>query len=155
MNESEFVKGLPEDVKEYFTIMSVTGGTMGIDLYRRCEKIIEDNPEFFPWEHKYKSIPESVHKAYLDEKYPERGSPLVEEKSEAFIGLIPTLKEFGNVTKFNTTDTPLDELLGEVFSLQDRSVEEKKERERANKSLWDKHYAKYGLPYRSTVWKII
>lgn len=141
---------MPKDIEEYQTIMMITGGVMGLKMYNRCEEIIDNNPDYFPWEHRYKSIPEGVHKAYLDEKYPERDLPLfgsIENNSTKFDGIIPSIMNNGNNVNFTINGSIID-MFQELINENCRRRKEDMELDIVDKALWDKHYSKYKLEYR-------
>jgi hypothetical protein len=141
---------LNDEIWEYNVIMSITGGVMGSEMYNRVEEIITNNPMWFPWEHKYRSIPSHVHQAYKKESgqswhLDPNADPIKPSK-----GLIPTLMEMkSNVIEYKIDkDKTLQESLSEVFkSLEDQRKEQEK-RTKEQKAIWDKHYKKYKLQYR-------
>ena len=99
---------------------------------------IRAHPEYFPWEHKYWSIPDEVHQAFYDECYPKVETPAIEEG----IGLYAGIHSSDEPAVF--TKKSLYELLD---MLQQIDIE-KREREQHRRGLWHKHYNKYKLPYR-------
>jgi len=145
-------KEMPKDVQEYLVIMSATGGMMGLEMYKRCQVIIDNNPKWFVWEHKYKSIPKEVHNAYMDEKYPNRNKPLVfSEGSDK--GFLARINESRNVP-FNLSKEALDnfsigDAMKDLFEMQEKQDKEMFAKEKQDKELWDKHYKKYKLEFRS------
>lgn len=126
-------KDIPQEVKEYMAIVAGTGGLMGLKLYRKCKTIEEKYPEWFPWEHKYNSIPQEVHDAYRNEQY--SSTPKPNEISKEAVSF-----------SFNDKS-----LLDALNKWQESLINEqriKAEQLKKDKELWDKHYKKYGLEFR-------
>lgn len=139
---------VPKEILEYWRIMAITGGMMGRDMYRRCQEIIDNNPLWFVWEHKYKSVPQEVHNAYKKEtRSGEWFSIDTDIKKESFIGLIPTLKNRGTVYNY-PSEKSLEELLTEFGETYSKEQKRKFEQGKKDKALWDKYYKKYNLEYR-------
>lgn len=126
-----YEKDIPQEVKEYMSIVAGTGGMMGLKLYQKCKAIEDKYPEWFPWEHKYQSIPQEVHDAYKNEKY----SLELHRKGTSKI-----------VVSFNK---PLLELIKEWKENLIKEQEIDKKQLRKDKELWDKHYKKYRLKFRN------
>jgi hypothetical protein len=134
---------IPLDVWEVWAIQ-IVGQPVGMATWTRCDEIIKNNPEYFPWEHKYESIPKSVHEAYKAEAFlPWDFYPT--DNKDAFTGVIP------NLPPPNPEPQP-QRTISELFGLLIRQEREAQDRKRAEKkkakALWDKHYSKYGLEYR-------
>jgi hypothetical protein len=152
-------KEIPSDIQEYFQIMAITGGMMGLDMYRRCQEIIDNNPKWFTWEHKYKSIPNEVHEAYKDEIDPDRHLPLFERfkpngSEEGFNGLLPSIMNNPNIVHLDFSKEALEKFslvdaMKEMFEQQEDERKRRLEKEKKDKELWDKHYKKYKLEWRS------
>lgn len=134
-------KEIPEEVKEYMAIVAGTGGMMGLELYQKCKAIEEKYPKWFPWEHKYKSIPQEVHKAYFEEKHSNYNS-----KIECKGGLASHLED--NKPFTINTKTTFKEMMEEwhksIMKIEEKRLKILEE----DKALWDKHYKKYGLEFR-------
>ena len=130
-------KDIPTEVKEYIVMTSSMNGMMGLEMYRKCKAIEEKYPEWFPWEHKYKSIPQEVHDAYNKEK-----EGVQQKEKTISTPLTTTAKE----------DLPLGQMLfnalKEAIELENKQREMAAEQRKKDKVLWDKHYKKYGLEFR-------
>jgi len=123
---------------------------MGRDAFEQAADIVDRYPEYFPWEHKYKSIPQEVHDAFEAECYPERGKPIEEifDDLKVGVGLMEQLKNqpVGVIpTKFTQSD--FEELFNSLQEAQKKRMEEEKAEEKRVKKIWDKHYKKYGLKF--------
>lgn len=140
-------KEIPSDIQEYFQIMAITGGMMGLEMYQRCKAIIENNPTWFPWEHKYKSIPQEVHDAYLDEKNSDRHEPLSFTAMGSSNGIIPDIMSKGTVFNYPPKES-LSELWQQILEADAKYKKDVLERDKKEKALWDKHYKKYKLEWR-------
>jgi len=151
-------KEIPSDIQEYFQIMAITGGMMGLEMYRRCQEIIDNNPKWFTWEHKYKSIPNEVHEAYKDEIDPDRHLPLFERfkpngSEEGFNGILHSIMNSSNIVNINLSKEKfsLVDAMKEMFEQQENERKRILEKEKKDKALWDKHYKKYKLEWRSEI----
>ena len=123
---------------------------MGRDAFEQATDIVDKYPEYFPWEHKYKSIPQEVHDAFEAECYPERGKPIEEifDDLKVGVGLREQLKNqpVGVIpTKFTQSD--FEELFNSLQEAQKKRTEQEKAEEKRVKRIWDKHYKKYGLKF--------
>jgi len=142
-------KEMPKDVQEYLAIISATGGMMGLKMYNRCQEIIDNNPKWFAWEHKYKSIPKEVHDAYMDEKYPDRNKPLVFTEGSNK-GILVLINESRNAHLNLSKETfSIVDAMKDLFEMQEKQDKEMFAKEKQDKELWDKHYKKYKLEFRS------
>lgn len=121
---------------------------IGMSAYEKMTEIMARYPEYFPWETKYNSIPNDVHEAFRNECWPDAFKgwdiPIVCDK-----GFFAQIKEQGPVY---TGELPKGETF---FSLYEKHIANLKKQERDEiienkrlKKIWDKHYSKYGLPYR-------
>lgn len=124
---------------------------IGMDQWEKVQAIIEKYPEHFPWEHRYKSIPQNVHDAFKAECYPERAKSVESlfDELEDGIGLIEQVKNQTCATM--STKFTKDDFV-RFLDIMDENEKKRKEEEsveeiRARK-IWDKHYKKYGLKYR-------
>ena len=147
------IENMPDEIIEYYQIMGITGGLMGLKMYERCEQIIENNPLYFPWETKYKSLPKEVHEAYLNEKNPDRNLTIEEynAKHGESIGLIPSIMKMKtSVINYNPSsgDFSLSESIKMLIDTQSLERKSREQREKREKELWDKHYKKHGLEYK-------
>lgn len=112
--------------------------TVGSDTYEKAERIVKKYPKYFPWEHKYESIPKEVHEAYWNEKYPDRNKPI----ECTGIGLKEQLKK-SNSYKPITKEYFIKWCKDFTNIYQEELLNKKKD-----KDLWDKYYKKYNLEYR-------
>lgn len=128
------VKDVPSEV---YWVWICSLSPVGRETYEECQKIIGQYPEWFPWEHKYKSIPKEVHDAYWNEKYPDWDKPLDFSKKHDSEPL---------VIEYPPKD-PL-KVMEDYFAAKDRRLKEERLQEKKDKALWDKYYKKYKLEYR-------
>lgn len=130
-------KNVPDDVKEVWFIQTYIK-RIGCELYTKCQATIVKYPEYFPWETTYKSIPQEVHEAYLDELYPKRHEPL----NCSGKGL------FAQIQDLNLTEVTV----GNIFEKWDDYYNNQKEKqiliEKRKEDIWNKYYGKYKLKYR-------
>jgi hypothetical protein len=128
---------IPQEVLEHFSVSAVPI-RIGAKLYQRLLMIEEKYPQWFPWETKYKSIPQQVHIAYQKEAGLYRDpNQKIECKSN---GLTEIVK---NIT--------LKALTLEDLNFHKRIEDKRKEEDRLNKEskkIWDKHYSKFELEFR-------
>lgn len=137
------LENLPEVIEAGFYLSM--GQPVGQDLYNRIRNTVAKYPEHFPWETKYNSIDDSVHKKYEEEKsvlfnsfFPR--TPMDIQPGE---GIMAWSKR-QNVQTEPLTYEKLKSILDGI------SARDKKEKEysEAVKKLWNKHYKKYKLKYR-------
>lgn len=140
------MKAIPFEVLEAGLIMQF-GSPVGLETYNRIQDVIKRYPEYFPWENLYNSIDSEVHSAFEEEKsvlyysfWPRQKLDM--KPGEGLIGYM-------NRKTSERKDEPAKDLktcLNEMF------VEEPKkqrEYEKQLKVLWNKHYKKYGLKWKS------
>lgn len=111
---------------------------VGRETMERVRTIIDKYPEWFPWEHKYKSIPQEVHDAYYEEKYPKRDLELPSK------GIYEQMKQ----TPVSFTIDSLCELFDKLYDDNDEKALLRQYKRQKDKELWDKHYSKYNLEYK-------
>lgn len=129
---------MPLEVQEVIAYSYVK--YVGRETMERINTIIDKYPEWFPWEHKYKSIPKEVHDAYYKEKYPNPDfKPLVK-------GIYEQMKEQPRETTF--TINSLREIFNRLFDDDNEKALLRQYKKQQDKELWDKHYSKYNLEYR-------
>jgi len=111
------------------------------ETYKRLQATIDKYPEYFPWEHKYKSIPQEVHDLYHKEEielyyshYPRSGGGMKEGE-----GIVAYMRRVQEENK-NKPVKPLVEVIEDVFTKENQYNILKKK-------LWNKHYSKYKLKY--------
>lgn len=128
------------------------GNPVGSFVYGELERIIKQYPKHFPWETKYNSIPEEVHKAYKLEVYGKDidylkmtlfdevpiGKGLEEQIKEAENGAIK-MPYTGECTKQDFID---------FFNTLAENEKREQEEERRIINIWNKHYKKYNLSYK-------
>lgn len=132
---------IPSDVLRVWSLqMSVYPGPIcfGLDLYNEIQKIIDDNPKYFPWEHLYKSIPNEVHNAFENECY----GKIVNDEVPLGEGLLNNVQSYSLMKEFTLKD------LEDVFGILDKMDEDKQKENRRIKRIWKKNYGKYKLKYR-------
>lgn len=143
---------IPDDVAFVWTVCMQT--YCGADTYNQCRQIVRDNPQWFPWEHKYASIPNEVHEAYRKEieLHNEENKVLLPNNGN---GLIPTILAEAEKRYY----PPKDESFATMFRKwwDDAAEQRRKEFEEKEKSkaIWNKHYSKYNLEYSETAHFII
>ena len=124
---------------------------VGRESFEKATDIINKYPEYFPWEHKYKTIPQEVHDAFKAECYPEREKPIEEVSDELVdgVGLRDQLKnrESAGIVPTNFTQKDLEDFFDEMQEAQQKRMEEEKVEENRVRKIWDKHYKKYGLKF--------
>lgn len=139
---------IPSEVWWVFSIL-MSGHPVGMKTCNEIHAIIEKYPEHFPWEHLYKSIPESVHDAFSRECYPERYRPFEEVFADVNSqkGLMQQIRD----TPLFKTPSTQQELI-QMFDNYEKRLRDDHNKKIAEqkriKSIWDKHYKKYGLECR-------
>lgn len=141
-------KEIPADVLTVWAYQksNIPVGTM---LHEHFRKIIKDNPEFFPWESKYDTIPKEVHDAHKTEKNAYINDKLEKERQERE-------KDGEGSNTYHTYSVlvtmpsrPDYERACKDFVKKKREVENQVIAEKRKlKQIWDKHYAPYGLQFR-------
>lgn len=150
MNKRNPAIQIPDEVLTYQAILYGSGGMVGLGTYNRMKDIENRYPEWFPWETKYKSIPQEVHDAYLDEKYPNRHKPLHWQSEYTGIGILKAMERHQGNRPFKMPETQKEfsDMWAEIISKEQQMREQEKEKYEVEKKLWDKHYRKYKLEYR-------
>lgn len=139
------LKDVPDDVMWVWAIQLSCRYGVGMATIEKMERIINENPKYFVWEHKYKSIPKEVHEAFIEECYP--------NKPVEFNNDVKRLSIYEELSKPYEPAPPLTEkslfmLIEEMVEKEERRKQlEKAEHERVKK-IWDKHYSKYDLKFR-------
>ncbi len=132
------------------------GEPIGLDTWKEIQAIIDKYPDYFPWEHKYKSIPQEVHDAYRKETDPTWGMTFEEYFQNAhtsdgsFKGLIPLIQEklYHPIPDEPITVMSITQIFENLSKQEDDRVKREKERLGKDKAIWDKHYKQYDLQYR-------
>ena len=146
-------KKVPTDVMYVITMQNF--GFVGQDTLNRMNEIINKYPEWFPWETIYNNLPDEVHTAYLDEKYPNRHEPITYSLKDSGNDLIDAIG-IGLYAQINKakyeepeqTDKCFAVMMKEFLDMCDNELKEEKKRTAEDKALWDKHYSKYKLEFR-------
>lgn len=143
------IEDIPEDVWWVWTIQWC-GYPVGLDTWEKAKAIMKANPDYFPWETKYDSIPQHVHDAYFKEKNAWMTKLYKETRPESFIGIIPSIMKMDEAMKEYQPEPPksLSEMLRDLAKMEDDKRRREEEEYAKNKSIWDKHYKPYGLEYR-------
>ncbi len=138
------VKNIPQEV---LIVWAMQRGTkyVGADMYRQIQDTIEKYPEYFPWEHTYSSIPQEVHNKFEEESddlqlsfYPRKESDIKPGE-----GIYSWLKRQEPVV---LKQVDIEEALDYLFVTAPK-IEKQYEIEKIK--LWNKHYKKYNLKYKS------
>lgn len=129
---------IPAEVQEVMVYNHVK--YVGRETMERIRTIIDKYPEWFPWEHKYKSIPQEVHDAYHKEKYSKQDLKLSG-------GIYERMKEQTYInTSFNIDF--LNNLFNKLCNYDAERELLRQYKRQKDKELWDKHYSKYNLEYK-------
>ncbi len=131
------IEQIPSEVQEVWVWKTI--GMCGSETMGRINTIIDKYPEYFPWEHTYKSIPQDVHDSYYEERF---GGIVSNGK-----GLWERLNEKPKKSKKNK-EISLTEAIAEMFKSQERQKRREKREYNKKKKLWDKYYKQFGLEYR-------
>jgi hypothetical protein len=152
--KTKFLDNTPEDVWKVWVLQTSAIG-VGMESIKFIEATIEKYPEYFEWEHKFKAIPESVYEAYLDEVYPdrhERAAWTLEDFRKHHESVMAEAdKSNATFTNDGSNETWLENLKWFVKQLDeehDRKIAALKEEAR-KEGIWNKHFKKYKLKYRS------
>ncbi len=134
------IKNAPEEVIKVW-LYQQSNITIGSSLFKTISDIIDKYPEYFPWEHKYMSIPESVHDAFEKEKSYYLWS-LEQKKWE--------LNERGSYYLYAdlAKEIKLEDVFQRLSEQQEKMKKERREKYIAIKAIWDKHYKQYELEYK-------
>lgn len=144
------MKNPPADVI-WVIYIAKSGIPVGSGTIQRINEIVDKYPEWFPWEHKYKAIPQSVHDAFEAEAYPQ--TPISFTNDDNSKGLFAMLDEpsIPTLALDKNKQQTIDEYLWETFKLTAKAMEQKLKVERIEKNrvrnIWKKHYDKYGLRF--------
>lgn len=146
----EELNKIPDDVY-HVKFIQHCGQPVGSETYNWCQEVISKNPQHFPWEHKYKSIPQEVHDAY----YLERNGESREDQMNRIFKR-PQFEEGKGIRSTIVTIPPnpplnWDDLVQALKDSHKRELDqiEKARKDRIeHKKIWDKHYKPYGLEFR-------
>lgn len=144
----EGVFGMPEEV---FTVKAWNhfGTAVGEELFNWAKGVMKKYPEHFPWEAKYDSIPEEVHVAYRNEAFP----PIDWEAFSANSGggimaVIDESNKEAEARYEENKNKSLAQMFDEIFEMSEHQRLKEEQAYKVSKAIWDRHYKKYGLPYR-------
>lgn len=143
------LEDIPEDVYWVWSIQWC-GIPVGLDTWDKADAIIKANPQYFPWETKYNSIPKDVHDAYYKEKNVWMDDLWTQTSYENYTGIMPTITKMDEELKEAIHESPksLSKIFHDLFKMEDDKRRRRDEEDAKNKALWDKHYKPYGLEYR-------
>lgn len=141
------IDDLPPNVLMVMTIID-EGRLVGSKTYQLCIDTINKYPEYFPWEHKYNSIPKEVHESFLLEAFPKSIDNNF-KPNDSKTGLFKQIKNIG--ITYNPLETKRDfvDLLNNLMSDTIKNKKRKIESDKRLKKIWNKHYGKYQLEFRS------
>ena len=130
---------LPDDVL-WVMVIRHTQPYVGKDMMNKMLDIIDKYPQYFQWEHKYKAIPDEVHDAFKKECYPEMYNPdrFTPRKGNGL---------YSEIKKYEIKPVTMEDM-EQLFLEIDKKEQERHEKEKRIKRIWNKHYSKYGLEYR-------
>lgn len=154
-NIFDCMKTLPPEVQWHMQTTMVIGccfGNMtGSETINKLIAIERKYPKYFPWRAKYDSVPDSVHEAYIKEKYP----PLMFEpignsglNPDDLLADIQKVKVFELKNTNSFTPDDMMEMITATYEQDRIRMRNEQMQLKEDKALWDKHYAKYGLEYR-------
>ena len=145
-NLSKEFNETPEDVIWVWSIR-LSCKYVGQKTMLKIDKIINENPEYFEWEHKYKSIPKEVHEAFQNECYPKTNPPSVFYTGEEYK---KNLEDFiaQKEPEQPLTNEIIMKIIGNIHDIEMKRLEEEKIERNRVKVIWNKHYSKYKLEYR-------
>lgn len=133
------------DLDNYRRIIGHTGGVMGLLSYNFCKEIERKYPEEFPWQTLHDSIPKEVHEAYYTERHACFREMFERKQIDNSPGIIPSIIQYKVGTN---SPKSLNELIRQLFDMEDDIDAKNKADLQKDKELWDKHYKKYGLEFR-------
>lgn len=150
------MQDLPQEVLWYHHACIATGGYVGSELMAKLTAIENKYPEHFPWEAKYRAIPDEVHKAYKNERWTEFMVHVNNKDQRGLMEMINEEFEKSHEKSIKTQKELEGKSLKEMFEyafnkMESDRIQEQKERKsrlRKDKALWDKYYKKYGLEFR-------
>lgn len=134
-------KDLPSEVRWVYGIQ--TFPYIDIETYEKAQEIIGRYPEYFPWEHKYRSVPKEVHDAYWEEL---NMLNVEYNHHESEMGIQCLINEIRK-----KTDEPkkeLQDMVADWFDEMNKEAAQMAALEDKIKRIWKKHYGIFGLKYR-------
>jgi hypothetical protein len=140
-------KDIPNEVWNVWVIQA-RRQPIGSEMMDKVNDIIERNPKYFAWEHKYKAIPDEVHDAFQRECYPEKFKPIEFDNINVETGGIDwAIKNMPNDFK-PLTKLPTKKEVLTFWQMLDDDKKERLKRQEEIKRIWNKHYGKYKLECR-------
>ncbi len=141
MKSHRNMKKKPEDVEWALTVQN-SNTPINVDTSNKLLKIIEDNPDYFKWEHKYWSIPDEVHEAFHKDVSDmwQRVLPQQPPFSFSLSDAVSSKQDHSSTLSIEQLENFLKEV--QLYELQ------KTEYERKRYKLWKKHYGPYKLRHR-------
>lgn len=137
----------PNDVIWVWLIQS-SSQPVGSSTILEINKIIKEYPEYFPWEHKYNSIPNEVHEAFMRECYPEKYKPITFDEfdgiNNGLMAQLPKVEYAYNAL----TSKDIKEFFDNMEKQNKEKIEAQKNETQRVKEIWDKYYSNYKLEFR-------
>lgn len=144
-NQSRGSEKIPDEV--YFVWMiQLRNQGVGSEMLKKVNDIIERNPKYFEWEHKYNSIPKEVHEAFQRECYPNKFKTEWDSEGSCEGVYNKVIKNKPNYVGLDTMITK-DRLM-ELWRKHEERENEKQKRDAEIRKIWHKHYGKYKLSFR-------
>lgn len=136
---------MPAEVQEVMAYSII--GHVGSSTMDRIQDIINRYPEWFPWEHKWKSIPENVHRAYLKEssETADRHGKKVKKEREK---LKQKDADRNSGLENGFTLKHIENLFTTMWEQDDLTRKQKNRWRNIDRKIWNKHYKQYNLEYR-------
>lgn len=145
---------IPDEV-EYILYMEALPDRYGpwyvsVKEYERILTVKRKYPEHFPWQAKYDSIPDSVHKAYNEDRWETSGlnslNKDLQDGNKKGGGIFESMTTVGADKPEGPTD--FRKYFQDYYDMVTQREQEAEDRRKKDEALWDKHYKKYGLKYR-------
>lgn len=135
---------IPEEVLWVTAITSPYTGTFycGLELYKKIEEIIDKYPKYFPQEHIYKNIPQSVKERFELEKYDLYSKYFIKDGPKNGEGIVAYINRINE----ESLNKPKESLVDVVNQRIKSELEYKKEL----KLLHDKYFKSYGYKFTTT-----
>lgn len=168
MSESEepsfegYIKFMRDELKKYNIPEEVFGvyhlqkcnAIIGTETFKEAQRIIDKYPQHFPWEHKYKSIPQEVHDAYNKEIGNDFASlfkiiqaPLFDGSTRGK-GIFQSMVDSGVQKAEPFTNESFIKAFQDMNDMFTEKERKEQEEEKRKEKIWNKHYGKYKLKYR-------
>ncbi|MBC7845579.1 MAG: hypothetical protein H7Y10_03705 [Flavobacterium sp.] len=139
------MNNIPEEVLWVVAITGPYNGTFhcGLELYQKINSIIDKYPEYFPQEHIYKNIPQSVKDLFSSEKYElyKKNNPFYNDIKEGE-GLVAFIERKNQ----ESINKPKENLIDVILRMNNDEQEYQKQLE----ILHNKHFKSYGYKFTKT-----